>query len=141
MMMEVVGKLMAGRLGRRCKVQNGGRRRKWSSERGHSLPLMSSLNFWPQNSLHDYTEKMELHPPHANSLSVYHMWSLPPEFMAQETTRPLHIPACVPRPLPYAFSLFTLIEEPNAHLWNTMIKGYSMTSNALDSILYHNFSC
>nr|GLL44877.1 NADPH--cytochrome P450 reductase-like [Ipomoea trifida] len=82
-----------GRLGRKCKVQmvveEERRRRKWSRERGQSLSLMSSLNFWPQNSLHDYAEKMELHPSQADSFLVYHMWSLPPEFMAQKTTRPL----------------------------------------------------
>nr|GMD85531.1 pentatricopeptide repeat-containing protein At1g50270 [Ipomoea batatas] len=40
-------------------------------------------------------------------------------------------------PSSYALSLFTRIKEPNAHSWNTMIKGYSMTSNPHDSIVFY----
>nr|GMD90731.1 pentatricopeptide repeat-containing protein At1g50270 [Ipomoea batatas] len=40
-------------------------------------------------------------------------------------------------PSSYALSLFARIKEPNAHSWNTMIKGYSMTSNPYDSIVFY----
>nr|GMD52538.1 hypothetical protein Iba_chr11bCG12590 [Ipomoea batatas]GME04968.1 hypothetical protein Iba_scaffold2429CG0010 [Ipomoea batatas] len=60
----------------------------------HNLPLMSLLNFWPQNSLHDYTEKMELHPPHANLLSVYHMWSLPDSWLRKLLDHCISMHAC-----------------------------------------------
>ncbi|RAL48390.1 hypothetical protein DM860_005814 [Cuscuta australis] len=39
-------------------------------------------------------------------------------------------------PSSYALSIFSRIKEPNAHSWNSMIKGYSKASNLRASVLF-----